>query len=225
MAGRGREPSPAHPARTETGGASCTHPPSERRPYAPPPAARPRPAHALRHGGHRPARHLHQPVRRREDRQHAARGRAQRHGHTGDEDHRRPALDDGDDRRLRHAPVQPLDRRRRRDLRLPLEGRRLRREADAAEPVHPREQPLDGLRLRVQRRQRRRRRPDQRRHRRRREAAVHDERHRRRHRPERRPVDGLDAAQIVAAARTKASLDADTVDGVDAADLRPASRR
>lgn len=34
-------------------------------------------------------------------------------------------------------------------------------------------------------------------------------------------VDNLDAAQIVAAARTKASLDADTVDGVGAADLRP----
>jgi hypothetical protein len=34
-------------------------------------------------------------------------------------------------------------------------------------------------------------------------------------------VDGLDAAQIVAAARTKTGLDADTVDGVDAADLRP----
>ena len=34
-------------------------------------------------------------------------------------------------------------------------------------------------------------------------------------------VDGLDAAQIIAAARTKAGLDADTVDGVDSADLRP----
>ena len=33
-------------------------------------------------------------------------------------------------------------------------------------------------------------------------------------------VDGLDAAQIVAAARTKASLDADTVDGKDSADLQ-----
>lgn len=34
-------------------------------------------------------------------------------------------------------------------------------------------------------------------------------------------VDGLDAAQIIAAARTKVGLDADTVDGVDSADLRP----
>ena len=34
-------------------------------------------------------------------------------------------------------------------------------------------------------------------------------------------LDGLDAAQIIAAARAKPSLDADTVDGVDSADLRP----
>ncbi len=34
-------------------------------------------------------------------------------------------------------------------------------------------------------------------------------------------LDNLDAAAIVALARTKAGLDADTVDGVDAADLRP----
>ncbi|MGH2943906.1 MAG: hypothetical protein ACRDLN_14140 [Solirubrobacteraceae bacterium] len=34
-------------------------------------------------------------------------------------------------------------------------------------------------------------------------------------------VDGLDAAQIVAAARAKASLDADTVDGKDSTDLIP----
>ena len=33
-------------------------------------------------------------------------------------------------------------------------------------------------------------------------------------------VDGLDAAQIIAAARTKASLDADTLDGKDSADLQ-----
>lgn len=34
-------------------------------------------------------------------------------------------------------------------------------------------------------------------------------------------VDNLDAAQIIAAARTKAGLDADTVDGIDSTDLRP----
>jgi hypothetical protein len=34
-------------------------------------------------------------------------------------------------------------------------------------------------------------------------------------------VDSLDVTQILAAARTKAGLDADTVDGVDSADLRP----
>ena len=33
-------------------------------------------------------------------------------------------------------------------------------------------------------------------------------------------VDGLDAAQVVAAARTKTGLDADTVDGKDATDLQ-----
>jgi hypothetical protein len=33
-------------------------------------------------------------------------------------------------------------------------------------------------------------------------------------------VDGLDAAQVVASARTKANLDADTVDGFDATQLR-----
>ena len=51
------------------------------------------------------------------------------------------------DRRLLDPAVQPLQHRRRRDLRLPLGGRRLGRQAAAAEPVRARQQPLDRLRL------------------------------------------------------------------------------
>ena len=87
---------------------------------------------------------------------------------------------------LHDAPVQQVHHRRRRDLRLPFDRGRLRRQP-AQEPVHPREQPVHGLRVRVQRHGRGERRHDHRRRRRRRQAAVHDQRHGRGHRPERRP--------------------------------------
>ena len=50
------------------------------------------------------------------------------------------------DEHVRHAPVEQVEQRRRRDLRLPLGRRRQRRRQGA---VHPREQPLERLGLRV----------------------------------------------------------------------------